>query len=341
MAERVKGDPPPSGGKITSPGVWLTWRAAMERALYGEEGFYLRERPSMHFRTSVGASPAFAEAILRALIQVDERLARPPLLDLVDIGAGEGTLVGTILDLAEPGLVSRLRVTGVDLAERPPGLPERIAWRSSPPGSITGLVICNEWLDNVPLDIVEQSTDGPRLVLVNPETGEERLGPPPDGADLAWLARWWPLRHIGQRAEIGRARDEAWSSVLRRLARGTAIAVDYAHSAADRPACGTLTGYRDGALVIPVPDGSCDITAHVALDSCAAAFQGPALTSTTLTTQREALRALGVTGARPAPARAHTDPRGYLRALARASEEGELIDSSGLGGFGWLCQHIG
>jgi hypothetical protein len=47
---------------------------------------------------------------------------------------------------------------------------------------------------------------------------------------------------------------------------------------------------------------------------------------------------LGITGARPPVELARTDPRDYLRLLARASEEGELIDPSGLGGFGWLSQ---
>ncbi|RBQ14201.1 hypothetical protein DP939_41715 [Spongiactinospora rosea] len=323
--------------------MWTTWRAAMERALYGRDGFYLRERPSRHFRTSVSASPAFAEAVLRVLTDLDVRLGHPPTLDLVDIGAGEGTLAAQILALTHepPGhaLAPRLRVTGVDLAPRPPGLPAEIAWRDSCPESVTGLIICNEWLDNVPLDVAEGTPQGPRIVLVNPATGEERLGPPPEPADLAWLERWWPLSP-GRRAEIGRTRDEAWASVLRRLTRGRAVAVDYAHPVDNRPPCGTLCGYRDGTVVPPIPDGSCDITAHVALDSCAAA--APAgRTATHLTTQREALRALGLTGTRPPIELAHTAPREYLRALARAGEEAELIDPAGLGGFGWLCHDIG
>ncbi|MFD0888316.1 hypothetical protein ACFQ08_27575, partial [Streptosporangium algeriense] len=60
--------------------------------------------------------------------------------------------------------------------------------------------------------------------------------------------------------------------------------------------------------------------------------------TTTLSTQREALRALGVTGARPSLDLAGWDPAGYLRALSRASLEAELIDPHGLGAFGWLRQ---
>ncbi|MFI6499800.1 SAM-dependent methyltransferase [Nonomuraea typhae] len=318
--------------------MWLTWRAAMERALYGDRGFYLRERPSGHFRTSVSAGDAFAGAILTLLRQVDADLGHPARLDLVDIGAGEGALVSRVLDIAPPELRARLDVTAVDLSPRPDRLPEHITWSTRIPDGITGLAVANEWLDNIPLDVAEQTADGPRLVMVDTGTGEERLGEPPHPADAEWLARWWPLPRVGARAEIGRARDAAWTAVLVRLARGLAVAIDYAHPVDNRPLCGTLTGYRDGSVVPPIPDGTCDITAHVALDACAAAGEQAGAISTTLSTQRDALRALGITGARPPIDLASTDPPGYLRALARCTQEAELIAPHGLGGFGWLQQ---
>ncbi len=318
--------------------MWVTWREATRRALYGDGGFYLRERPVRHFRTSVHASPAFAEAVLRLLGEVDAALGRPPVLDLVDMGAGDGVLAVSVLELAPPELADRLRVTAVDLSSRPEDVDERVAWAPAVPDEVHGLIFANEWLDNVPVDVVERTPSGPRLLLVDPATGEERPGPAPDERDLAWLERWWPLRAVGDRAEIGRPRDEAWASLIVRLARGTAVAVDYAHPVDDRPGAGSLVGYRNGAAVPPVPDGSCDITAHVALDACAAAGERAGARDTTLTTQREALRRLGVGGARPPLALAHADPRGYLRALGRASEEAELIDPAGLGRFGWLSQ---
>ncbi|MBN6050853.1 SAM-dependent methyltransferase [Nonomuraea sp. RK-328] len=318
--------------------MWLTWRTAMERALYGEGGFYLRERPSGHFRTSVSAGSAFADAVLALLTEVDAELGRPDPLDLVDIGAGEGLLVRHVLETAGPSLRRRLRVTAVDLSPRPLGLPLTIAWTSEPPPAITGLAIANEWLDNVPMDVAEQTSEGPRLVQVNTRTGEERLGDPVSPEDRAWLDRWWPLSCVGSRAEIGRPRDTAWASVVGRLVGGLAVAADYAHPVDNRPARGTLTGYRDGAVVAPIPDGTCDITAHVALDACAEAGVRAGAISTTLSTQRAALRSLGITGTRPPLDLARTDPRAYLRALERASEEAELIDPHGLGGFGWLAQ---
>ncbi|MFI6324522.1 SAM-dependent methyltransferase [Nonomuraea sp. NPDC050556] len=318
--------------------MWLSWRAAMERALYGDDGFYLRERPSGHFRTSVSASSAFADAVLALLLRIDADLGVPPVLDLVDIGAGEGVLVRRVHESAPEALRERLRVTAVDLSPRPDGLPEAIVWRPTIPQGIVGLAIANEWLDNIPLDVAEQTAHGPRQVLVDPETGREKLGDALDDAALGWLEQWWRLPCVGSRAEIGCPRDAAWTAVMVRLARGRAIAIDYAHPVDNRPPCGTLTGYRDGSVVPPIPDGTCDITAHVALDACAEAGRRAGAISTTLSTQRDALRELGITGARPPIDLAHSDPHGYLRALARASEEAELIDPAGLGGFGWLCQ---
>ncbi len=84
-----------------------------------------------------------------------------------------------------------------------------------------------------------------------------------------------------------------------------------------------------------MPDGSCDVTTHVAMDAVAV----PGFHSL-WTTQREALRALGVSGARPPLALASSDPVAYLRALGGAGEAAELTDRAGLGGFGWLAQAV-
>jgi SAM-dependent MidA family methyltransferase len=123
--------------------------------------------------------------------------------------------------------------------------------------------------------------------------------------------------------------------------RGLALTIDYGHLRVDRPLAGTLTGYRAGRAVEPVPDGGCDLTAHVALDAVAAAGCAVSGRPAVLRTQREALRALGVNGRRPALADAYTDPTGYLRALAAAGEAAELVDSAGLGGHWWLLQPVG
>jgi SAM-dependent MidA family methyltransferase len=313
--------------------AWLSWREATERALYGPGGFYRRpEGPAGHFRTSVHASPLYATALLQ--------LARSAELDtVVDVGAGRGELL-TALHAADPSL----RLHGVEVALRPVDLPAAVAWSASVPPGLTALLVANEWLDNVPCDVVEVDEAGDaRLVRVEPETGAERLAEPVDDSTAAWLRSWWPLDRAapGDRAEVGQPRDEAWASALGSLAAGVAVAVDYSHTREARPPYGTLCGYRDGRAVAPVPDGTCDVTAHVALDACAAAGERAGATATRLTTQREALSALGVDASRPAYQLVRTDPKAYLRALARAGDAAELLDPGGLGGFGWLVQSVG
>jgi len=319
----------------------VPWRQAMTEALYAPGGFYARgEPPSEHFRTSVHAGRGFAAAVLALLERVDAALDRPDPLDLVDLGAGRGELLHAVVDLAadaDPKLHARLRPTAVEAVARPPGLATQLRWTTRL-AALTGLLVANEWLDDIPLGVVQQTDDGPRLVLVD-RTGAESLGPPPTADDIKWLARWWPLLP-GERGEVGRARDEAWGSAVRKVRRGVAVAVDYAHSLGGRPPGGTLAGYRAGRRVPAVPDGSCNLTAHVALDACAAAGVAGGATATLLTTQRAALHSLGVTGRRPPLELAHTDPTGYVRALAGATEAAELTDPAGLGGFGWLIQGI-
>ena len=321
----------------------------MHAALYGPGEFYARgEPPARHFRTSVHVSPSYAAAIWELLRQVDAGLGHPGRIDLVDVGAGRGELLEQVLATAEqgsasvaPGLAGRIAACAVEVAPRPARLDPRISWQPVPPTSITGLVIASEWLDNVPLDVVELTTAGPAAVQVDPATGAERPGRPPDPADLAWVGSWWPLATCGDRAEVGRTRCDAWAGVIRRIDRGVAVAADYGHVKVARPAWGTLTGYLEGRAVAPLPDGSRDITAHVALDACAAAGQAAGAGETVLTTQRAALRELGLNARRPSLALATADPERYARALGRASVNAELVDAEGLGGFGWLVQAVG
>lgn len=306
----------------------------MEQALYGAEGGFYRgpEGPAGHFRTSVLASTRYTRAVTRLLTGVDRALGRPEELALVDVGAGRGELITGVLAEIEPQLAQRLRPYAVELAERPDGLDKRVEWTDRLPEGVTGLIFANEWLDNVPLDIAEADEDGILRYVEVSADGEERLGDPLSEADRAWAERWWPE---GERVELGGPRDAAWEGAVGALERGLAVAVDYAHFLLDRPLFGTLTGFREGRQVRPVPDGSCDITAHVALDAVAArGFHS------LWTTQRDALRALGVQGTRPPLALATSDPTAYLRALGEAGEAAELTDPAGLGGFGWLLQAV-
>lgn len=303
----------------------------MTSALYGEDGFYRRQLPAVHFRTSA-QNPAFAPAIAELIRRVDAALGHPDPFTVVDMAAGSGELSRRLVEL-EP-LSGRLRAIGVELRDRPTDLPTEIGWRDSPPPRLTGLLVACEWLDNVAFDIAELTGDGPRYQLVDVETGDTAVGDPVSTEDAEWLARWWPIARIGDRAEIGRARDSAWSNLVSTVEAGLAVAVDYGHLLSSRPPVPTVTGFAAGRQLAPIPDATMDITAHVAMDSLMAG-------SGTLLRQRHALKSLGLTGSRPDHDQARRDPIGYLRGLSRAGEQAELLDPAGLGGHWWSVHGVG
>lgn len=318
---------PPMPPPTTDP----PWKKAWDAALYGPGGFFRRESPRAHFRTSVHASPLFA----RALVELAHRAG---LDTIVDVGAGRGEL------LAEAHRIDpSLTLLGVEVAARPADLPAAVDWSAAMPTEVDGLVLANEWLDNIPCHVVEVDQAGvPRVVHVDPSTGRETLGAAVTdravpSALAEWCRRWWPLdgAEPGSRAEVGTTRDEAWADVVRRVTRGLAVAVDYGHTSDDRPLFGSMRSYRAGHEVDVLPNGSRDVTADVAVDAVADRVGG------TVLRQREALRALGVSGARPDLALATADPQAYVRSLSSAGEAAELTEPTGLGGFFWVVTSVG
>jgi SAM-dependent MidA family methyltransferase len=273
------------------------WEAAWHAALYGPGGFFARgEKPSAHFRTSPLVGPELAQALLELLSRVDAALGFPPVVDFVDVGAGGGELAFAVRSLASGSLAERLRVTAVELG--PPVSLPGVRWVSSVP-SCVGLLVGHEWLDSIPCPVVTGPSSDP------------------------WITRWWPSLPAGSQAEVGAPRDAAWAAAVSSV-RGAALAIDYGHLVSSRRF--TLTGYRGGRQVAPVFDGSCDITAHVAFDSAAAAAGGEFV----LVSQRDALAALGMTGA------VSGSGWDWLESAARAGRIAELRDPAGLGAFGWL-----
>ena len=320
------------------------WSTAIAQSLYGPTGFYRRHEPGNHFRTSVSATPLFAAALARLTIHVDRALGHPERFDLVDFGAGDGSLLVGILEALPDSLANRVEPMAVELRERPTTLDQRVLWTSRLPQQVTGLITANELLDNVPCDVVQRVSGRESVVLVDAQ-GAESAGPEPEATHLAWLNAWWPLTDNGDRAEFGGERDSCWAGVMTSLARGLALAVDYGHLRDERLTgrynLGTLTGYRDGHHVLPVPDGTCDITAHVAMDACAVAGVGAGAQHSELLRQRDALRRLGIRSVLPDPKLAHSDPPEYVRQLSDVSSATELIDPASLGSFWWLLQSKG
>jgi SAM-dependent MidA family methyltransferase len=269
----------------------LPWSTAWEAAHFGPRGFYLREEAEDHFTTSPHVDAAVARALAELIHREYER-RRSKAFTILDIGSGSGHLLRQLRDL----LPADIEMAGVDVRPRPGDLPSDIDWIQAlissdclqitdNDGSITGVLIAHEFLDDVPCDVVELDDElQPHVVLVDPVTGVEEIGPPlsdpacarfvaePD-ACAEWLAAWWPPTRPLARREIGLTRDRMWLRLRRILQSGIAVAIDYGHHYEDRRRGvwdgGTLKGFAAGRPRSPQPDGSCNITAHVALDACA------------------------------------------------------------------------
>ncbi|GAA1138940.1 SAM-dependent methyltransferase [Ornithinicoccus hortensis] len=327
--------------------TWTPWDDAWQQALYGPEGFYRRpEGPAGHFATSAqGLGPA--GAVLAGAVR--ELAGRVGARTVVEVGAGRGELltalaalpgapeeVATVAGPVAPGPVQLL---GVDVVPRPSGLPADVGWRVSPGGAalpedLTGLrdvlVLAHEWLDVVPCPVVERDAAGVWHTVEVDRTGTERHGGAVAGADLQWLEAHVP----GDvwRTEVGRPRDAAFADLTSRVDRGAVLVVDYGHTRAGRPPGGTLTAYRNGVQVPPVPDGSCDLTAHVAVDT---------LGADRLVRQRDALRDLLGPATLPPHELAGRDPAAYLAALARSTARTAITASGGPGDFWWALSGCG
>ena len=257
----------------------LTLADAWEETLTGDCSFYRGADgdPYRNFATDIAGSAEILP-LIRDLLDVAGNCDGGPLT-VIDVGSGAG---GLLARLAMAGTNARL--IGIDLRPRPAGLDAGIEWIAGDARvvagdirGIRGVIVAHEFLDDIPCAAVEADEDGcPRLIYVDPSSRRIVVGEPlEDPADLGWLERWWPVTRPFMRAEIGRSRDAAWALITGMLNSGAALAIDYGHTRPERLAGtwdgGTLVGYREGRVVTPVADGSCNLTTHVSIDSVAEA----------------------------------------------------------------------
>ncbi|MBA3529409.1 MAG: hypothetical protein H0T91_08910, partial [Propionibacteriaceae bacterium] len=160
------------------------WCAAWTESAYGPGGYWLDAQPSEHFRTSSATTPLLAEMILTLFD------AHPEIAAVVDIGAGDGQLLAD-LDSRTAGLA----LVGIDIRPHPETFPDRGtwcrdlwdvqsgAWTTGEALAILDtldrptLVICAEWLDDLPCGIAQAHRGVLRVVEID-ERGIERLGSP-------------------------------------------------------------------------------------------------------------------------------------------------------------------
>jgi SAM-dependent MidA family methyltransferase len=129
----------------------------MGLALYGEGGFYQdggKAGRRGDFITSPEVGPLFAAVVARYLDDCWNELGCPSSFDVVEVGAGPGTLARGIFD-AQPKCISALKYVAVEISAAQcalhPDFVESMA--DFPDREINGVVLANELLDNLPFKL--------------------------------------------------------------------------------------------------------------------------------------------------------------------------------------------
>jgi SAM-dependent MidA family methyltransferase len=335
--------------RIASAGP-ITFAEFMEAALYDpDEGFYARppigERG--HFVTSPHVSPAFGDLLARQLAESWEVLGRPRPFSVVELGAGDGTL-GEQVGAAAGSVPELAEALGYVAVERSSGARESLLGRGfeahsdlGSVGRITGCVIANEVLDNVPFrrvrkrdgDLVEVlvGSDRDRLVEV------ERPAPPEIRAEVDGRVR------DGGEHPVSAASRALIRDMAAALERGYAFVFDYGFGAGESP--GPVHSYRDQDVLPEVlaEPGSRDVTAAVDWEAIAGEAERAGLQVWGPVPQREALLGLGYrmwsAGVRRRQAEAEEagDWRTATRLYGERSRASILIDPAKLGGLQLLA----
>lgn len=332
------------------------------------------------FVTSVEVGPLFGAVIGRYLDDEWRRLGTPEEFWVYELGAGRGTLALAVR-AGKPACQSALRYVCIERSERlradqrdqalalsgvthePPDQATTDAllhvftdqassmqvYQSSvlPDGTLTGVVLANELLDNIPIRVLRQSTGEGNATAYE----ELWVQQGPDGINNEV---WFPLEEISSQyvdalgltqLHLGAEfpyQEQAIALVHQlgtRLSAGSLLFFDYMRSTEELSSIGRndwLRTYRshdrgDDPLTNP---GTQDITCDVAVDQITAV-----LGNATVTEQQEWLRNHGIDelvdeGKAAWHEAAAAPTLAALQGRSRVREAEALTDPNGLGSFG-------
>lgn len=328
----------------------------MEAALYDpQDGFYASPPVGVRgdFVTSPHISSAFAALIARQIAGMWTRLGCPGVFEVLEAGAGDGTLAVAVLARARadasfdaelryraveisPGARAALQSAGIAAYERVSDAP-RIG---------AGCVIANELLDNLPFHrvrvrgtVVEEvcvGLDGQRFTEMYLPAGEQ--------VKAAYMAG--PMQP-GTEHRVSFAAAAFVRDAIGVLDRGWVIAYDYGHGPGEQPLGIRAYEQHQVHASLYADPGSADITAGADFGAIAtiAAAEGALVWGPRL--QRDVLKQLGFDAwyeqlrARRLEAEMQRDTRTILALVSEQSRAPLLIDAAHLGGFKAIAIGVG
>ena len=324
----------------------------MAAALYDPDDGYYSTRVALGFEGDYLTAPDlgshFGRALARAVADGWTLLGKPASWDLVEAGAGRGTLLRDVLGSLERERSDAARGVRPAIVEVSPRLRalqssalegRDLRWASDPRalGPLQGIVYANEILDAFPVHILARTSEGIREVFVDEADGRlvESLRTP-SPADLGY--RVPDTLPVGGRWEVSPDAESWVAALASAVTRGYVLFIDYGGDESElltRLGSGTVRGFsRHRLLADPFAEpGAHDLTASVNFTAIRRAAEGAGFTFVGRTSQREALLALGIRDVASRP----TTPIEQLRDFGRRSAIDTLLDPAGFGGFQVVC----
>jgi SAM-dependent MidA family methyltransferase len=310
----------------------------MELALYAPGGYYdeppVGAGPAGDFVTSPHVHPVFAQLVAEAAAGLYEAMGRPEAVDLIEAGAGDGTLLRAMV----PELAHLpMRVAAV---ERSPGARRALeaidgltVLGTMPAPGDPAVIVAHELLDNLPFRRVRATDDGVREVHVGIEGDRfvEVLSPVGDLEAPADDGEW--VVPTGAAAFV--------TEVLAGPGPRALLAIDYG---SDHGAGGPAHGYAAHRVVedLLAAPGTTDITAGVDFGFLARAASADGLQAFPTVSQHDALAALGLEDWLHTQLERQQDElntgrgAGAVRTWGGRSRAVMLADPAGLGRFRWF-----
>jgi SAM-dependent MidA family methyltransferase len=324
------------------------------------DGYYTT-RPRLggdgDFVTAPLVSQMFGELIGLWAAEVWAALGRPGRVRLVEVGPGDGTLIGDALKAAKaaPGFLEAIELSLVEVsaplrraqAQRLAGAAVAPAWVSSLSELSAGspvILIANEVLDCMPARQFLATADGwaERVVGLDPQGGLAFGALPPvtaSGASSAGSSPAPPHLPLLPRTEgiveVSEAQQAFGAQVAEIIRRdtGAALLIDYGRAAPGRG--DTLQALKDHRKVDPLAcPGEADVTVHADFPAVLAAAREAGAEATSILTQGELLQRLGIRQRAQALATSRPDKAGVIARqvdrLVGPEQMGELFKAAGV-----------
>jgi SAM-dependent MidA family methyltransferase len=331
----------------------------MDVALYHPgHGYYSTRAAAMtregDYVTSPEVHPVFGALVARQLWEMWSVMGEPRRFDIVELGAGRGTLARDILQWArnERPFAESLRYKIVERSEvlvheqhlALDTMSSSVDWLDGLPSHIEGCLLSNEFFDALPVHRIKRASAQLLEVYVTFADGRfhETLDQPSTPEIPHYFERLDVLPGDGCYAEVGLDATRAMNEIAKRLDRGYVLTFDYGYEAAELYAPwrrdGTLRCfYRQSISTDPYQRvGMQDMTASVDFTTLRRVGEKAALRALALTDQSTFLVRMGIGEGIASVSRDRpTDMEEYF---ARRNVVLDLIDPAKLGRVKVLLQ---